>query len=171
MENKMKLLIKELNPNPWGDLERLLGEKGGWGGCWCMYWRLEQGEKWAHVKGNPFSKVIPSNRRNPATRTSPAHSLGPARFRFLKNKASSLPVAHRQPSCGTESRSSKTRAAGKKISCQQTSPTFPTPPVYQLGRDGGRAFSDKSAVRDRNARTNRLRVTSCGLRVTGSPYA
>ena len=51
MENKMKLLIKELNPNLWGDLERLFGEKGGWGGCWCMYWRFEQGEKWAHVKG------------------------------------------------------------------------------------------------------------------------
>jgi hypothetical protein len=49
--NKMKLLIKELNPDLWGDLERLSGEKGAWGGCWCMYWRVEQGEKWAHVKG------------------------------------------------------------------------------------------------------------------------
>jgi hypothetical protein len=47
----MKLLIKELNPDLWGDLERLSGEKGAWGGCWCMYWRVEQGEKWAHVKG------------------------------------------------------------------------------------------------------------------------
>jgi len=47
----MKLLIKELNRNLWGDLERLFGEKGAWGGCWCMYWRIEQGEKWAQVKG------------------------------------------------------------------------------------------------------------------------
>jgi len=60
---------------------------------------------------------------------------------FLKNKASPLPVAHRQPSRGTESRSTKTRAAGKKISCQQTSPRFPTSPVYQLGCDGERASS------------------------------
>jgi hypothetical protein len=39
----MKLLIKELNPKLWGDLERLFGEKGAWGGCWCMYLRIEQG--------------------------------------------------------------------------------------------------------------------------------
>jgi hypothetical protein len=59
----MKLLIKELNPNLWGDWSDSLAKKA-------------------------------------------------ARFRFLKNKASPLPVAHRQPSCGTESRSTKTRVAG-----------------------------------------------------------
>jgi GNAT superfamily N-acetyltransferase len=43
--------IKELNPTLWRDLEELFGEKGACGGCWCMYCRIEQGEKWADVKG------------------------------------------------------------------------------------------------------------------------
>jgi hypothetical protein len=58
----MKLLIKELNPNLWGDWSDSLAKKA-------------------------------------------------PRFRFLKNKASLLQVAHRQPSCSTESRSTKTRVA------------------------------------------------------------
>jgi GNAT superfamily N-acetyltransferase len=24
----------------WKDIEKVLGEKGGCGGCWCMYWRI-----------------------------------------------------------------------------------------------------------------------------------
>ncbi len=26
----------------WSDLERLFGERGACGGCWCMWWRLER---------------------------------------------------------------------------------------------------------------------------------
>lgn len=26
----------------WPDLERLFGERGGCGGCWCMWWRLKR---------------------------------------------------------------------------------------------------------------------------------
>jgi predicted GNAT family acetyltransferase len=43
--------IKELNPALWSDLEELFGEKGACGGCWCMYCRIEKGEKWSDVKG------------------------------------------------------------------------------------------------------------------------
>jgi len=31
--------ILPLTPKRWRDLERLFGEKGGCGGCWCMSWR------------------------------------------------------------------------------------------------------------------------------------
>ena len=29
-----------LTSERWGDLEKLFGEKGAFGGCWCMWWRL-----------------------------------------------------------------------------------------------------------------------------------
>lgn len=28
----------------WADLEAVFGEKGAYGGCWCMFWRLERSE-------------------------------------------------------------------------------------------------------------------------------
>lgn len=42
---------RELVPARWDDVERLFGSKGACGGCWCMYWRLDKGEKWESVKG------------------------------------------------------------------------------------------------------------------------
>lgn len=35
-----ELRCNEVTPERWGDLERLFGEQGACGGCWCMYWRL-----------------------------------------------------------------------------------------------------------------------------------
>lgn len=32
--------IVPATPERWGDLERLFGERGACGGCWCMAWRL-----------------------------------------------------------------------------------------------------------------------------------
>jgi GNAT superfamily N-acetyltransferase len=54
----MKILIKEMSPRLWEDLERLFGEKGACGGCWCMYWRTEKGEKWENVKGREAKKRL-----------------------------------------------------------------------------------------------------------------
>lgn len=34
------LMIEPLTPARWPDLEALFGERGAYGGCWCMYWRL-----------------------------------------------------------------------------------------------------------------------------------
>lgn len=34
------LHIHPLTPDRWADLERLFGERGACGGCWCMWWRL-----------------------------------------------------------------------------------------------------------------------------------
>jgi GNAT superfamily N-acetyltransferase len=34
------IVCKPLTRSRWKDFERLLGARGGCGGCWCMYWRL-----------------------------------------------------------------------------------------------------------------------------------
>ncbi|MBL8174073.1 MAG: GNAT family N-acetyltransferase [Bryobacterales bacterium] len=40
----------ELTAERWPDLERLFGERGACGGCWCMWWRLSRAE-WNAAKG------------------------------------------------------------------------------------------------------------------------
>ena len=34
------LEFRPLTPKNWADIDELLGPRGGWGGCWCMWWRL-----------------------------------------------------------------------------------------------------------------------------------
>jgi GNAT superfamily N-acetyltransferase len=44
--------VKDLTPERWGDFERLFEAAGGvCGGCWCMFWRLEKGERYEELKG------------------------------------------------------------------------------------------------------------------------
>ena len=33
-----------LTPERWSDLEKLFGERGATGGCWCMWWRMKQSD-------------------------------------------------------------------------------------------------------------------------------
>lgn len=33
-----------VTPERWPDLERLFGERGAYGGCWCMWWRLTRSQ-------------------------------------------------------------------------------------------------------------------------------
>jgi GNAT superfamily N-acetyltransferase len=33
-----------LTPERWSDFEALFGERGAYGGCWCMWWRLKRAE-------------------------------------------------------------------------------------------------------------------------------
>lgn len=40
----MKLGIYPLTKSRWNDFEKLFGEKGACGGCWCMWWRLKRSE-------------------------------------------------------------------------------------------------------------------------------
>lgn len=47
----MKITVKELQPKLWKDLEAVFGAKGACGGCWCMFWRQEIGDKWEDRKG------------------------------------------------------------------------------------------------------------------------
>lgn len=47
----MKLRVAPLTPERWADVEALFGEKGACAGCWCMFWRLDEGERFDDVKG------------------------------------------------------------------------------------------------------------------------
>jgi GNAT superfamily N-acetyltransferase len=47
----MALKTVELTPALWPDLEKLFGPNGACGGCWCMFWRIPEGERYADVRG------------------------------------------------------------------------------------------------------------------------
>jgi GNAT superfamily N-acetyltransferase len=63
---KLKLSFQPLTPDRWPDLERLFGERGACGGCWCMWWRLSRSE-FAERKGQKnkaaFRKIVESDQR------------------------------------------------------------------------------------------------------------
>ncbi len=46
-----ELTVRELGPGDWAHVERLFGPSGACAGCWCMFWRLRDGERYADVKG------------------------------------------------------------------------------------------------------------------------
>ena len=55
------LRFHPLTPERWGDLEKLFGEKGAYGGCWCMWWRLT-GPQYKECRGqankDAFKEVV-----------------------------------------------------------------------------------------------------------------
>ncbi len=53
---KPKLIVRDLSPALWPALEELFGPRGACGGCWCMHWRLEKGERWDDLKGLPAKR-------------------------------------------------------------------------------------------------------------------
>jgi GNAT superfamily N-acetyltransferase len=55
---KPKLIVKDLAPTLWPALEALFGPRGACGGCWCMYWRLEKGERWEDLQGAPAKRRL-----------------------------------------------------------------------------------------------------------------
>lgn len=40
----VRLRFKPLTPERWDDFAALFGERGGTGGCWCMWWRLKRSD-------------------------------------------------------------------------------------------------------------------------------
>ena len=38
------LQFHPLTPDRWGDIEALFGERGGYSGCWCMWWRTTRAQ-------------------------------------------------------------------------------------------------------------------------------
>src|SRR5437899_2356952 len=48
--SRPKITFRPLTPERWPDLEKLFGERGACGGCWCMTWRLPRAE-WEAAKG------------------------------------------------------------------------------------------------------------------------
>ncbi len=61
-----KLIFRPATPARWPDLERLFGERGACGGCWCMAWRLRN-KDWVAGKGarnkRAFRKIVKSGGR------------------------------------------------------------------------------------------------------------
>lgn len=41
---KGQLDVLPVTPEHWKDMERLFGDKGACGGCWCMWWRIKRSE-------------------------------------------------------------------------------------------------------------------------------
>lgn len=63
-ENNLKFKI--LTPSRWKDLEKLFGERGACGGCWCMWWKLSRKdfEKQKGIKNKKaFQKIVSNNER------------------------------------------------------------------------------------------------------------
>jgi GNAT superfamily N-acetyltransferase len=52
-----KLDFHPLSPKCWSDLERLFGERGASGGCWCMWWKLRRSE-YERKKGTQNKKAF-----------------------------------------------------------------------------------------------------------------
>ena len=42
--SQLRLQFRPLTPARWPDLEKLFGERGACGGCWCMWWRMKRAE-------------------------------------------------------------------------------------------------------------------------------
>ncbi len=63
----MNLTYKNLSAANWSDFEKLFGEKGACGGCWCMYWRMTSKE-FEKNKGTENKNLM---RKLVKTKTSP----------------------------------------------------------------------------------------------------
>ena len=53
----MELECHPLTKERWADLEKLFGERGACGGCWCMWWRLKRAD-FDRQKGNGNKKSL-----------------------------------------------------------------------------------------------------------------
>jgi GNAT superfamily N-acetyltransferase len=56
---KSALSFHPLTPERWPDLEKLFGERGACGGCWCMAWRLPRAE-WEAGRGERNKRALRS---------------------------------------------------------------------------------------------------------------
>ena len=51
--------FKEVSSELWGDFEKLFGDNGACGGCWCQWWRLPKGGKlWDETKGPKAKRMM-----------------------------------------------------------------------------------------------------------------
>jgi hypothetical protein len=44
VDQSMRFTSRPATAETWDHLQQLLGPRGGWGGCWCTYWRLRSKE-------------------------------------------------------------------------------------------------------------------------------
>lgn len=55
--NKLMLRFRPFTSEYWNDFEKLFGDNGACGGCWCMWWRLTRSE-YEKQKGTGNKKAI-----------------------------------------------------------------------------------------------------------------
>lgn len=61
---RVKLATRPVGPDLWPALERLFGDKGACGGCWCQHWRIGEGDDWDEVKGAEARRRLESQVRS-----------------------------------------------------------------------------------------------------------
>jgi hypothetical protein len=62
----LKLNISPLTPDRWNDLEKLFGQKGACGGCWCMFWRLRRKDfekRNSKINRSDFKEIVEEDRK------------------------------------------------------------------------------------------------------------
>jgi len=62
--SKPRIETRELTPESWPAFEKLFGANGACAGCWCMFWRLEEGERFDDVKGAEAKRRMKALVRN-----------------------------------------------------------------------------------------------------------
>lgn len=54
----MNVTFHTATPARWPDIEKLFGERGACGGCWCMWWRAERRSDFERGKGAANRKAM-----------------------------------------------------------------------------------------------------------------
>jgi len=52
-----RVTFRAATPSRWPDIEKLFGERGACGGCWCMVWRLSR-QQWLAGKGTGNRRAL-----------------------------------------------------------------------------------------------------------------
>ena len=62
-----QITFRPASPSRWADIEKLFGERGACGGCWCMFWRCESRKEFDANKGaenkRAFRDIVTSGAR------------------------------------------------------------------------------------------------------------
>lgn len=92
------LVVHEVTPDRFADVERLFGANGACAGCWCMYWRLAPGERFDDVKGatakRRFRALVRADRAHGVLAFAGDEPVGWAAF----DRRTELPRLDRAPS-------------------------------------------------------------------------
>lgn len=64
MAKDSAITFRPATPSRWADVEKLFGERGACGGCWCMFWRFDSRKEFDANKGagnkRAFQNVVTS---------------------------------------------------------------------------------------------------------------
>jgi GNAT superfamily N-acetyltransferase len=56
-QSKLAITVHPATPDRWKDIEKLFGERGACGGCWCMFWRRPRKE-WDAGRGSGNKRAL-----------------------------------------------------------------------------------------------------------------